>query len=459
MSDEQPAKKPRPWWHWALAAAGISAFIVALIWGPWWIEGHHLRDDKGQLVSSAGIIVTGFRTMLIAIAAGFFTAAGLWYTHRSHQHAEELFEHTRDKDREQARLTLEGQVTGRYVEAVKLLASNNLHERLGGIYSLDRIMKDSLRDHPTVVEVLSAFLRTKLQDEDNERSVRDVDDGEIHMNNPLRALPEDVKAALTVLTRRDLQQRRTIPTQISGAQLSFCDLTGWDWRWVNLSNSKLKASNLARANLEGAILDYADLPGADLEGARLTEASLERADLTSAYLVGAVLLEANLIGATLTEAQMENANLSGAHMAFATLTGAKLGSAHLEKARLLHAGMERAQLPGADLSEAKLLNAKLRHAEMYGAKFVRSSLDGADLEGASLQCANFYMAQGLEARQLAKANIYRDTVLPAALADDAVIQDRIEDCEEQAEALEEQTLAAAIANEEYRRRVEDPDAD
>ncbi|WP_326762549.1 hypothetical protein OHB35_51395 [Streptomyces phaeochromogenes] len=77
MSDEQPAPMRRPWWFWPAAAIGTTAFIVLLIWGPWWIEGHHLRDDKGNLVSSAGIIGTGFRTMLIAIAAGGFTAAGL----------------------------------------------------------------------------------------------------------------------------------------------------------------------------------------------------------------------------------------------------------------------------------------------------------------------------------------------------------------------------------------------
>ena len=39
----------------------------------------------------------------------------------------------------------EGQVTDRYVEAIKLLGSDNRTERLGGIHALQRIMHDSAR--------------------------------------------------------------------------------------------------------------------------------------------------------------------------------------------------------------------------------------------------------------------------------------------------------------------------
>ncbi|QDO02196.1 hypothetical protein FNV65_43790 [Streptomyces sp. S1A1-8] len=117
---------------WVGGTLGAALFITALIWGPWWIEGHHLKDDKGELVSSAGIIVTGFRTMLVAIGAGIFTAFGLWYTRKKHELDQRQFEHaqqqfattlreTQQRDEQQAELTREGQVTGRYVEVIKLL--------------------------------------------------------------------------------------------------------------------------------------------------------------------------------------------------------------------------------------------------------------------------------------------------------------------------------------------------
>jgi len=42
---------------------------------------------------------------------------------------------------------------------IEQLGSTGLDVRLGGIYALERIAVDSARDHPTIVEVLSAFVR------------------------------------------------------------------------------------------------------------------------------------------------------------------------------------------------------------------------------------------------------------------------------------------------------------
>jgi hypothetical protein len=53
----------------------------------------------------------------------------------------------------------QGQLTERYTKAIEQLGSDKLDVRLGGIYALERIAADSERDHPTVVEVLSAFVR------------------------------------------------------------------------------------------------------------------------------------------------------------------------------------------------------------------------------------------------------------------------------------------------------------
>ncbi|MER5945553.1 hypothetical protein ABT127_05785 [Streptomyces sp. NPDC001904] len=78
------------------AATGTAAFIVLLVWGPWWIEGRHLREH-GELVSSAGAIVTGFRTMLVAVAVGGFTAAGLYYTRKKHLLERQQFEHAQQQ--------------------------------------------------------------------------------------------------------------------------------------------------------------------------------------------------------------------------------------------------------------------------------------------------------------------------------------------------------------------------
>ena len=53
----------------------------------------------------------------------------------------------------------QGQVTDRYTKAIEQLGSDKLDVRIGGIYALERIARDSARDHPTVMEVLTAFIR------------------------------------------------------------------------------------------------------------------------------------------------------------------------------------------------------------------------------------------------------------------------------------------------------------
>ena len=45
------------------------------------------------------------------------------------------------------KLTEQGQVTDRYTKAIEQLGSDKLDMRIGGIYALERISRDSPRDH------------------------------------------------------------------------------------------------------------------------------------------------------------------------------------------------------------------------------------------------------------------------------------------------------------------------
>lgn len=99
--------------------------------------------------------------------------------------------------RDELRAGVEGQITDRYTAAVQGLGSSSLDVRLGGIYALQRIMEDSPRDHPTILNVLTAYVRVHSR------------------KQPGTANPpalEDVVAAFTVIahrnTRRDLKYAR-----------------------------------------------------------------------------------------------------------------------------------------------------------------------------------------------------------------------------------------------------------
>ena len=59
----------------------------------------------------------------------------------------------------QARTAEQGHITDRFTAAVEQLGSDKMAVRLGAIYALERISKDSRRDHWTIMETLTAYVR------------------------------------------------------------------------------------------------------------------------------------------------------------------------------------------------------------------------------------------------------------------------------------------------------------
>ena len=225
-------------------------------------------------------------------------------------------------------LTEQGRVTGRYAKAIEQLASGQLDVRIGGIYALERIARDSPRDHPTIMEVLAAFIR--------EHSREQWPPAEPGAESPAPTTRPDVQAAATVIGRRSV---------------------GYDSQPIDL-----RAANLARANLNGADLNGADLTRANLAQVKLAGANLFVADLTRANLPGVDLTRATLFGAYL-----HSANLTGADLADASLFGASLTDANLTGADLSDVNLTRADLTEADLTEADLTGANLTEAHLTGA--------------------------------------------------------------------------------------------
>ena len=153
--------------------------------------------------------------------------------------------------------------TQRYAAAIALLASSQLEVRLGGIYALERLARESEADHGPIMEVLAATLR----------------------DHAAWIAGETVAAHL----RADLQ---AIATVIGRRHAAFDPGEGHiDLHAISLARVYLPGANLAGAflyqtNLQGAILQNADLRGARLWNADLTDATLEGALLQGADLTG-----------------------------------------------------------------------------------------------------------------------------------------------------------------------------
>ena len=149
----------------------FAVYALVLGRGAIWLDGSALR---GLTASQRASEIDTMRGYLIQVGAGVLAAGALLYTALSFQ------------------LAREGHVTDRYTKAIEQLGSERLDVRLGAIYALERIMIDSSRDHPTIVEVLAAFVREHASAAPNSA-------GNGEQTEQQSPLGTDVQAAVTVL--------------------------------------------------------------------------------------------------------------------------------------------------------------------------------------------------------------------------------------------------------------------
>jgi hypothetical protein len=215
----------------------------------------------------------------------------------------------------QVHVSREGQITERFARAIDHLGSDSGDVRLGGVYILERIAKDSPADRRTVHAVLRAFVHNHAPwpvdpPEGPERPSPTVDQQLPWLQHRL----PDVQAAMTVLGRR-LPSRDPLDLYLSWVDLRRAYLSD---AW--LAGIEMRHANLARAWMRRVHLEDSDLGHTDLREARMEKARLTGANLSQTYLQGAQLIGADLRGAKLTGADLRGTNLHGARLEGADLT-------------------------------------------------------------------------------------------------------------------------------------------
>jgi len=309
---------------------GVAVALVVAVLAAWKVPIWQLASRAGPLAPDRYLeLQNAYRATIVQALAGVALLVTIYLTWRRVAATEQQVEVAREE-----------QITERFTRAIEQLGSDKLEVRLGGIYALERIARDSEKDHWPIMEVLTAYVRV------NARRPDELDDGT--MPEPKRTAP-DIQAILTVIGRRrseyDVRDQHLDLKQIG---LLFADLRGSEFARATFSDgalvrADLRCARLHRSDLSGTELCWGQLDGADLREADLTmcnvyRASVERGDFRSAKLWGARLNRANL----------RNADLRGADFGFTSV----FAEATLERARLHGARLDNADLRGVDLSEA-----------------------------------------------------------------------------------------------------------
>lgn len=268
-------------------------FLILWLVPRWQLAPWKLKLDPKDYVAQQNAA----RATLAQILGGMLVLIGLYFTGEQLRNSQETL-----------RISEEGQITGRFTKAIEQLGTaddaekkeTKLAIRLGGIYALERIARDSEKDHWPIMQILTAFVREKSPWNPN---------GDIR--DPMQ-IPTDIQSVMSVLAWRK-------------------------YLYMNGEGDKDKRLDLHNTDLRGLVLKG----GAHLEGANLDNAQLERSLLREIYLNEALLTNANLryvdlFGAHLRGAVLTDADLEGADLMSCDITPQQLASTiNWEQARNL----------------------------------------------------------------------------------------------------------------------------
>jgi uncharacterized protein YjbI with pentapeptide repeats len=283
------------------------------------------------------------------------------------------------------RATEEGRVTERFTRAVDQLSSEKIEQRVGGIFALERLAVDSIKDHASIIELLCTFLRHR------ERTEAESEPYKLPVG-----VPED---ETTKFVRRVYKASEWAPVAPEDVQAAA--------GVIRRNKHRLKAPHIV------------DLSGADLRRAVFEGSLLQRADLSNIHGQYLNLQKADLRGADLGQSNFKMANFDGADLRGAWIGGAKFRWAELRKADFR--GVKLVHVPEYDFgfeSDPDLDRAIEDHVtvDFEYADLRDANLEGVSLERANLRSANLSTARGLTDSQIESAFGNRKTQLPHGIA-------------------------------------------
>jgi hypothetical protein len=280
----------------------LAGLALAIPW-LWWVW----RDYPKELVAAAGGVTDVAKSIELEntargtvtqalgmafqslVAVGVGGVIGIYFALRNAQ----AVARNSEAAVQNALVASERLISERFAQDIEHLASDKLEVRLGGVYALERLAKDSReRNYWTITDLLCAYVREHAPWPALDQRGQ-APGGDAEATAPAQPAT-DVQAALTVLGRR---QRMDGEPPLD---LRITDLRGADLVRADLMRALLFGANLEGAYVwGGAHLEEAQMEGARLDGAKLIDVFLRGADLRGVSFRGADLTGAHLDGTDL----------------------------------------------------------------------------------------------------------------------------------------------------------------
>ena len=426
-NNSHPSKRGNAWWNNRFYTVLIA---VALIGGgcaffiPPFITSYGSGDSLPIL-----------RQTILAATGGVLAILTLW-------------ENRRKNDQEHMR-QVHAERRSRYATAIEQLADEKAPIRLGGVYTLVKLVDEWLADEKTlpneeerreegqaIINSLCAYIRSpfdlasKSEVLSENEAPENYEGGDQQFIKDQARFRQEKELRLTVLDAIKIRLNNGINTQEDGTKKLLKGLwsdfdydfsntiffysTDFRNSYFNASSSFIQTTFVQRTDFREASFTK----GADFSGATFTEASFSWAEFTEADFSWAEFTEADFSGATFTQ----NANFSGAtftqnaDFSEATFTGGAnfFGARFTRGANFFGARFTRGAnfseatfTEGADFSEATFTE----FANFFGAKFA----DDTDFSKASFPRNHFFGARFTGGADFSEATFKEKPIFEYAL--------------------------------------------
>lgn len=293
----------------------------------------------------------------------------------------------------------------------------NIEVRLGAIYTLERVSRDSERDHIAVMETLCAYVRENSPiSELNTFTAppRNFSNDLVHCDWVYEtyrpALKEwlkrienpksDVQAALDSIGRRSSDRKNYELKSIDGkpnyrldlrkTNLRKANLSGYDFRNAIFDDAHLEGANLKGTFLEKSSFKRAKLSGANLEHSRFYKANFYNSDLKGMLLKDRNILHvnferSNLEGSIIRNTTFKEVNFRKARFKNTDILESQFCDSNLAKSFFLNANLLYSHFIFSNLRKIEFLDSSLQYASFTPIDFEKLFLDNSNLSG-----ANFY---------------------------------------------------------------------
>lgn len=194
----------------------------------------------------------------------------------------------------------------------------NIETRLGALYSLERLLTESIRDQRSIIETLCAYVRenSPLEIPEDKAEAEQFFRGDLPPRPTHRA---DVQAALTIIGRipevdKFRSKRNEWRFDLRNTNLVIYDFSNLNYDYARFDNSFLNGANMSGAHFSNCVFKNTFMRGAKMKAAIFHSANFDDCDMRGAEIEGTDFSGATIVDTNLRNAKVVSLNIKGANL-------------------------------------------------------------------------------------------------------------------------------------------------